>query len=254
MTAVRRHAQGFARNGTEAVSKRDSKSGRAFLDNVESKRVLASLMSTIDGESDRGAVLIAAAHVEEQLRLLFERLAPVDMGRKRLVRILAYPGPLSTTAARTDIARVTRLLSDSVCDSIDHLRRLRNSVAHGPRAFCLREHAGDVHGVFSFAAGLQQFVNRMACEMLVGSAVDSLLKLNKPRTSPKERVFRSRREVMEYLAAKPKTTAPLDQRRPRIELALGTWILCGMVIFERDEMLRTLGGSRMWYAVSKRRH
>jgi hypothetical protein len=103
-------------------------------------------------ESDRGAVLVGLAHLDSQIQQLLSakfRSAsglyvdgleleefPDDLvGLSRLQeksarKLLEYPGPLSTVAARQDLALSLGWISGDVFHDLTQLRKLRNKVAH----------------------------------------------------------------------------------------------------------------------------
>jgi hypothetical protein len=117
------------------MSETDETAEKHFLDHPEVNELFDSAINSVVGESDRGAVLVAAAYVDMHLRRLFEQLAPDDMSRRRLKEILDYPGTLSSLASRADVAYVTRLIGKSLYEAIGHLRRIRNAVVIVPIAF-----------------------------------------------------------------------------------------------------------------------
>ena len=94
------------------MSDSDNASGISFLDHPEIEQLFASIFSDLVSESDRGAVLIGTSHVDFHLRRLFETVAPKSMSRRKLLRILEYPGPLSSLSAKANIAYLTRLIPD----------------------------------------------------------------------------------------------------------------------------------------------
>jgi len=65
--------------------------------------------------------------------------AALHDSEERLRAILDYPGPLSTFAARTQVAFLCRLINGSVYSAIEALREIRNSVAHKPDEFVLAD-------------------------------------------------------------------------------------------------------------------
>jgi DNA-binding MltR family transcriptional regulator len=79
-------------------------------------------------ESDRGAVLIAAAFIDDCLeRLLYASFADEPSIAKRL---LEYPGPCSTASARCDVAFCCGLIGRDVRKDIRTVITIRNQFAH----------------------------------------------------------------------------------------------------------------------------
>ncbi|MYG52497.1 MAG: hypothetical protein F4204_09145 [Rhodospirillaceae bacterium] len=84
--------------------------------------------SLID-ESDRGAAILAASNFEERLR---ERITSrfVDLNRKMEKRIFEGYGPLSTFAAKIDIAYALQLYDERTRGGLHTIRKIRNIFAH----------------------------------------------------------------------------------------------------------------------------
>lgn len=210
-----------------------------FLDHPDAQSAFRTVFSAMAGESDRGTVLIAAAEVDEQLRRLFEHVAPDTMSATEIKRMLSYPGPLSSLAARADVAFLTRLISPTLYHAIGSLRKLRNDVAHSAEAFRLVEHGDRVRAVFELGEDLPAWINRWTLEMLVRSFVDAALEIRDPADETKP-AFATPRDALDYLAKSADLKAILEERRPRFELAFGVSMLCALVIVQRESTNRRL--------------
>ncbi len=80
------------------------------------------------GESDRGAVLIAAAYIDEMLE---ELLSANFVDDTRLInRLLTYPGACSTLAARCDLAYCLGYFGPKMHADIRAVIKIRNQFAH----------------------------------------------------------------------------------------------------------------------------
>ncbi len=202
-------------------------------DHPDVAKLFDELFPVLVDESDRVAVLIAAAQVDNELRMLFEQIAPTDFGKKKVADVLEYPGVLSSLAGKADTARITHLISKRVYDAIYHLRKLRNDLAHTRESFSLKEHEERIRKVYELGPDLPQGINRLACEMMVDWLMHTALQMKNPLDENMP-AFASPREVLDYLAAKPALMAPLEEKRPRWELALGVTLLCASIIFDRD--------------------
>jgi hypothetical protein len=222
-----------------------------FLDHPEIKELFRAVFSTLVVESDRGAVLIAAAHVDLHLRGLFEMIAPSRMSRRKLKRILDYPGPLSTFSAKADIAYVTRLISEDVHKAIYHLRRVRNDVAHSPNSFRLSDHHERLKQMYELGPGVPSAVNRWACELIVRFAVGNVLTVNDPTAVEPKPIFATPQEALDYLAMNPDIMTTLDERRPRYELALGVALICALIVNSRDKTKNIVGNDNVLALLSR---
>ena len=129
-----------------------------FLDHPEVHDLLRQLFDNLLAESDRGAVLIGTSYVDLNLRKLLEAIAPVELSKNRLRSIVEYPGPLSSFAARTQVAFLCRLINRDLYDAIEALREIRNSVAHEPDKFVLANHKEKLKRVYSLGPGVPVWI------------------------------------------------------------------------------------------------
>lgn len=90
-------------------------------------RVL-NVRNTLSTESDRGCVLVSAAHLDEELKnllrgFLVDPCAAAD-------GLLSTSGPLGTFSSRIDMCAALGLLSPDACRELHLVRRTRNDFAH----------------------------------------------------------------------------------------------------------------------------
>jgi hypothetical protein len=74
-------------------------------------KLFGVLLTNIVRESGRRALLIATAHVDEHLTDLIEVVLPYDYSKKQKDKLFNYPGPLSSLAAKIEIAYAFRLIN-----------------------------------------------------------------------------------------------------------------------------------------------
>src|SRR5215213_9167554 len=110
----------------------------SWLDKQQIRDLFSELLQTVVGESDRGAVLIGSAHVENYMQSLFEGVFPEKLSKDTRRKLLKYTGPLSSFSARIDIAYATRLIPVQLYNALHALREIRNEVAHSPGTFKLQ--------------------------------------------------------------------------------------------------------------------
>jgi DNA-binding MltR family transcriptional regulator len=78
-------------------------------------------------ETDRGAALVGLAFLDEMLKRLYEaKMLDGKITRK----LLTYPGPLSTAAARADVAYSLGWIGAKTYHDLVTLRKIRNAFAH----------------------------------------------------------------------------------------------------------------------------
>jgi DNA-binding MltR family transcriptional regulator len=80
-------------------------------------------------ESDRGAVLVAAAFIDDTLRCLIQA---TFLDKPATVRRL-LGGPCSTFSARTDLALCLGLIGTEMHEDIRRISKMRNRFAHEPQ-------------------------------------------------------------------------------------------------------------------------
>jgi len=81
----------------------------------------------LEQESDRGAALVGLAFLDAMLKRLFEAKMLDGAIAKKL---LSYPGPLSTAAARSDVAYGLGWIGAKTYRELVTLRNIRNRFAH----------------------------------------------------------------------------------------------------------------------------
>lgn len=205
-------------------------SGYKLLEHPDVQPVLEIVARTIIGESDRGAVLVSTSIVDEYLRTMFEKLASPQMSNKKRRELLDYPGPLSSLAAKADIALLTQLIDAPLNTAIHRLRRLRNSVAHDTTSFRLSDHQATLRQISDLGPGVPAAVNNAACEFLVQSFLRNIEEVETAKPE-QDRLFRSPREALDALADTPASMELLQERAWRVELGIAVGIVCAMIVF-----------------------
>lgn len=94
------------------------------------KRVkdMIAFRTSITEETDRGAVLMSAAYLDDKLKELIERRLVQD--RKIVKRAFDFNGPLGTFSARIDFAYLLGILPKNACRDLHTVRAIRNQFAH----------------------------------------------------------------------------------------------------------------------------
>ncbi len=123
---------------------------RHFMSHPEIATYMRDLFPCIIAESDRGAILLGTAQIDEQLNLLFAHLIPSATKQNYKNREISDSSkPFRDLGTKLRIAYVCRLLPVSLIDAIHKLKKLRNDVAHKPSSFNLKAHEKDVRGIFA---------------------------------------------------------------------------------------------------------
>lgn len=230
--------------GTDAAPEERDGSEPHFLADPDVAGAFERMLDEFSRETDRGSILIAADIVSAHLEKIVLSLAPEAFPEKRVKGLLNYPGPLSTFAARADIAFMAGFIGDTAHRSIDLLRGLRNKAAHSQGAFSLAEHRETLRAICDLGPGTAAGVNRFAAELILRSVVGNLLERGVELEAEIGRnPFASPSEIIDELSARPEHMKMLENRLPRMELAFGIWILLGLITHQQKATLAKRHGS-----------
>lgn len=217
---------------------RDDAAEPHFLDDERVQGVMEKLLDEFASETDRGAVLIAGEMVSAHLRRIIAALAPAGFTKKRLGELLKYPGPLANFSARADIAFLAGFISEPSYKAITALRGLRNAAAHSADAFDLVSRREELRKVCDLGPAMADFVTAKAAELLLQSVVASLLERGvELEAEIGTNLFASTAQILDELEKRPKQLEKLDERRPRMELAMGVWLLLGLMAAQEKALL-----------------
>lgn len=125
------------------------------------KEVISFRTSIID-ETDRGAVLMSAAFLDDKLKELIEKRLVQDKKISR--RAFDFNGPLGTFSSRIDFAYLIGVLPKNAQKDLHTIRAIRNQFAHHAAPLCYDEEKVKAlcdrlvfHGVKDAASGGSKF-------------------------------------------------------------------------------------------------
>ena len=108
-------------------------------------------LDSLNKESERGAVLISASYLEEQLKeIIAAFLCEIDASEKILDG--GFYSPLGTFAARTAAAAALALISENEYRDLETIRKIRNNFAHNYRKTFLDQDIVDLCRNLKFSA------------------------------------------------------------------------------------------------------
>jgi hypothetical protein len=215
------------------------------LDHPEASALFSELLVSLTAESDRGAILVGTAHVDNCLRSLLEAVLPTDLGKPERGELLRYPGPLSALAARTQVTYGLRLVPRSIYDSVNALRDMRNDVAHRPEAFALRTQEDRIRQVYAamgpdFPNGLRG----LALEMMLDYKTHVLIEAAREvaqRDPDLGLLIETKEQAANFIRETPEVLEAMRDEVLRWELAIGIAAICGVIIQYREEAKTILG-------------
>jgi hypothetical protein len=190
-------------------------------------------------ETDRGAILIAGEIVANHLGQLITDLSPETYKEKRVKDPLNYRGSLSSFSARAKFAYTSGFINDTAHRSIDLLRNLRNKAAHSSKAFSLQQHRPTLRDMCDLGPGTASAVSRFALYTIMDSFISSLMTHGVDlEVQLGKNPFSTPAEIIDHLASRPDVIATLENRLPRMELALSTWLLLGLLTDHKKALKR----------------
>jgi DNA-binding MltR family transcriptional regulator len=91
-----------------------------------------TFLKELDGESDRGLVLVSAAMLEENLELLLRSVMRADKktANEVLPDLFRSDGPLGSFAGKTKVAYAMALIDQLMYRDLNRIRAIRNEFAH----------------------------------------------------------------------------------------------------------------------------
>lgn len=214
----------------------------------EIKPLFRELLATLVGESDRGAVLIGASHVEEQLQRFFESFLPGQYTGRRRKEIFGYGGPLGSYSARVEMAYALRLIPRGLYLALHALRRMRNDVAHRPEAFRLRDQQQRLDRIFAIGPHFVDVVKSMALEMMMDYKTHVVMAKAREIAAEDEwdPGLKTREEVLDYFSESPELLKDFENQLPQWQMVVGISMICGMLVWHRERAARHLGPSTLW--------
>ena len=106
------------------------------------KEVMA-FRTSITSESDRGAVLMSAAYLDDQLKELLEERLVEDKKISR--RAFDFNGPLGTFSSRIDFAYLLGVIPKNARNDLHIIRAIRNQFAHHAAPLSYEDENPDGH-------------------------------------------------------------------------------------------------------------
>ena len=213
------------------------------------QKILGFLIDSLFDESGRGALLIATSHVDDHLTQLLEAAMPSDLSKNHKDKIFKYPGPLSSFASKIELAYVFRLINKNLYDSLNALRRIRNDAAHSPSKFELHELNERLKLVFDLGPGVPNFIKEVSTEAMV----DYKMRMIRSRFDESNLDEERRREILNNLINDKERMANLERQVPFWELVYGLSLLCGLLIYERDQVNKLTNDMKLWTDLAKTR-
>lgn len=219
----------------------------SLLGHPEIREIFKHLFDTLLNESERGAIIIGTAKVEEQLSKFIEKILPND-SKKYKKKLLEYPGVLSSFSAKIELAYAFRLISENLYTSLNSLRKIRNEAAHSSNSFSIAEVRTRFEEIFDLGPSMPIFIRNQAMKFMVELKLENIERAFDEHNLTDE----EKREQLKSLVENKKLMDSVEKQVPRWELIYGLSLICGIIKHEEEETIKLLGNSKTWNSLNRK--
>jgi len=206
-----------------------------FLDSDYARRLYEKLGAEMRKESDRGALLLSAEIVSQELMGEISRLCPKYLTKKQVDGFFDPSGFLGSLSARIHGAAFQGILSEGPYRAFNILRKLRNKAAHSDSKFSLSDHADQIKTMFDLGLGSHAALRKSSVEALLDELYSNLKSVGE--TFDFENPFDTREKVANALQERPTAMEKLQNNLEKFELAVGIWIILAGVHAQTDNLI-----------------
>ena len=200
----------------------------------DSQDIIDKYYSLLMSEADRGSILLGVSILDEQLNEFFKKITPPEISKKKQKLLFDSRGAFGELASKLDIALVCNLIPKNIIDSIHKLRKLRNDLAHKTSPFSLKENLSGIFDVFTTLdkTAPSSFLG-ISRTLVYEDYINQVLELNS-ESSPNEKLFSSKEEVIEFIHGDPDLLDKLMEKRVKVLFIVGVSTLAALIIFHRE--------------------
>ena len=210
-----------------------------ILDKPELQELFFELLRCIPGESGRGALLVATAHVDDQLTKLIQAILPKN-GNKEFRKILKYPGPLGSFSAKINLCFAFRLIGKRTYDSLHALRKLRNDAAHSSSNMELHELNAELKKIYDLGPDMPYHINRMATTAMLNGKLEHI----KSGLEPFKLQVSEEKKIVENVIKE--NLDILEKQVPYWELVYGLTLICATISHHKDDIIELTKDMSVW--------
>ena len=149
---------------------------KTFVENHPHLREFIAFLDILNKESERGAVLVAAAMIDDLLGRCIKSFLVEDEEVDRL--LVGFNAPLGTLSARTLAALAFGILSKDEYEECERLRKIRNVFAHNIHSSFVEQRLIDLCANLEMSAKDYDDVRVGARGQYSTSAISIILNLN----------------------------------------------------------------------------
>lgn len=219
-----------------------------FLQDEEIRDLFENLAKKLLGESDRGAIIIGATYIEDQLSFLIDKTLPSDENKKYRNRLFKYPGPLSSFSAKIELSYAFRLIDKNLYNSLNILRQIRNKAAHVSEEFQLKNYENERTEMLSFGPSIPIQVRNIITEFLVKLSLNDLNEVFNKHNAPEE----LREQILRENLENGNLEDSVNNQIPHWELIYGLSLIAGLIKFNRIQVETVLEENKTWAGLLKK--
>lgn len=214
---------------------------KSIFEYPEASTAFKELFDRLLRESNRGAVIIGASYIEDQLTNFVISILPHN-SKTYHNKLLKYPAALSSFSAKNELLYAFRFINKPLYDSINALRIIRNKAAHEPNHFSLLEFRDKLNEIFDFGQGFRQLINEQASKMLVQVKMENLIEVFDQHDFSEEQ----KRETISSIIEDKEMMNKWEKEVPYWELILGLTLISGNIAYLKESTVELLKERNTW--------
>lgn len=195
----------------------------------------------LTNESERGAILIGGSIIEEHLERLINIILP-SQTKSYKSRLFNYPGALSSFSGKIELCYAFRIFDQSIYNSLNALRKLRNDAAHSSDTFVLSKFKNLLENIYSFELNFPAVIKNLSYDNLMQWKLhiikEGLVEMNLAHYDAKQ--------LIEDSLQKPSSKEAFEEQLTKWELAHGLTFLCLKIEAISDEYFRLIKPDNTW--------
>jgi DNA-binding MltR family transcriptional regulator len=191
-------------------------------------------------ESDRGAIIIGAAVIEEQLEDYFKKILPkkgVAFEKK-----LFNNGVFGSFSSKIEVAYSLRFISKTLYQSLNSLRKIRNTAAHVSSEFKWSDNTDLFENIFDLGPNVKEIIRSESLKTVVRLKHDAIqIIFQELKLSIEEQEIQVKRIVENN-----ELMGKIESQVPKWQLILGLTMISCMIKNSENQTLICLGESLTW--------
>lgn len=208
----------------------------------EIEDLFGNLLEKLLTESNRGAIMIGTAYVDDHLTNFLKEVLPKGKSTGYKNKLFAYPGALSSFSAKIELAYAFRLIDENLYTRLNALRKIRNDAAHSSSDFSLKNIQDRMLEVYSLTPELPDFIKRLATELMMKQKDMAIRKsFEDAGVSYEENAVLIKNRLNSIDLQKK-----LEDQLPNWELIYGLSMICGYISCERIKISTLLKDKTTW--------